>query len=85
VVYFKVDVVLLSLFEPKEISNTSIALYSLPMKIVEVLMVLGTFYLNSILPILSEYFKEKKLQETKKILTNSFRFLFSFGLFTLVL
>jgi hypothetical protein len=40
VVYFKVDVVLLSLLEPKNISNTSIALYSLPMKIVEVLMVL---------------------------------------------
>jgi hypothetical protein len=40
VVYFKVDVVLLSLFEEKSISNTSIALYSLPMKIVEVLMVL---------------------------------------------
>jgi O-antigen/teichoic acid export membrane protein len=85
VVYFKVDIVLLSLFEPKNISNTSIALYSLPMKIVEVLMVLWTFYLNSILPLLSEYFKEEKLEEIKKILTNSFRFLFSFGLFVLVL
>lgn len=85
VLYFKVDVVLLSLLEPKNISNTSIALYSLPMKIIEVLMVLWVFYLNSILPILSEYFKEEKLEEIKKILTNSFRFLFSFWFFVLVM
>jgi heme O synthase-like polyprenyltransferase len=40
VVYFKVDVVLLSLLEPQQEADISIALYSLPMKIVEVLMVL---------------------------------------------
>jgi len=50
VVYFKIDIILLSLLEPKELADTSIAFYSLPMKIVEVLMVLGGFYLNSILP-----------------------------------
>lgn len=85
VVYFKVDIILISLLEPKEISNTSIALYSLPMKIIEVLMVLWTFYLNSILPILSEYFKENKLEDIKKILSHSFRFLFSFWIFILIM
>lgn len=40
VVYFKVDVVLLSLLESPEKADISIALYGLPMKIVEVLMVL---------------------------------------------
>jgi O-antigen/teichoic acid export membrane protein len=41
VVYFKIDIILLSLLEPKESADASIAFYSLPMKIVEVLMVLG--------------------------------------------
>jgi O-antigen/teichoic acid export membrane protein len=40
VVYFKVDVILLSLLEPEEFANESVALYSLPMRIVEVVMVL---------------------------------------------
>ena len=41
VVYFKVDVILLSLLETPQQADISIALYGLPMKIVEVLMVLG--------------------------------------------
>jgi len=41
VVYFKVDVILLSLLEAPQQADISIALYGLPMKIVEVLMVLG--------------------------------------------
>jgi O-antigen/teichoic acid export membrane protein len=41
VVYFKIDVILISLLESPEKADISIALYGLPMKIVEVLMVLG--------------------------------------------
>ena len=55
VVYFKVDVILLSILEPAHIHDISIALYSLPMKIVEVGMVFGTVYLNSLLPVLSSH------------------------------
>jgi hypothetical protein len=40
VVYFKIDVMILSLLEPQNIANHSIAMYSLPMKIIEVLMVI---------------------------------------------
>lgn len=40
VVYFKIDIILISLLENSEIADVSIALYGLPMKIVEVLMVL---------------------------------------------
>ena len=40
VVYFKIDILLLSLLESPEKADISIALYGLPMKIVEVLMVL---------------------------------------------
>lgn len=57
VVYFKVDVILLSLLEWPERGDVSIALYSLPMKIIEVLMVIGWFYMTSLLPSLTEFFK----------------------------
>ncbi|HBA44808.1 TPA: hypothetical protein DEG21_04855 [Patescibacteria group bacterium] len=36
VIYFKIDVIILSIMEPRNIADTSIALYSVPMKIVEV-------------------------------------------------
>lgn len=85
VVYFKVDIVLLSIIEPENLADFSIALYSLPMKIVEVLMVVGWFYLNSILWELSKNFESKNLGEVNKILKISFKLLFSFWLFLLVM
>lgn len=84
VVYFKVDIVLLSILEPVKLSNLSIALYSLPMKIVEVLMVIWWFYLNSILWELSKNFENKNKNEINKIIKMSFNILFSFWLFLLV-
>lgn len=80
VVYFKVDIILLSLIEWTK-SDTSIALYSLPMKIIEVLMVIGWFFLNSILPLLSHAFKEDNKINIVKIAASSFRVLFTFSLF----
>lgn len=85
VVYFKVDIVLLSIIEPENLADFSIALYSLPMKIVEVLMVVWGFYLNSILWELSKNFESKNLWEINKILKISFKLLFSFWLFLLVM
>ena len=85
VVYFKIDIILLSLLEPENIRDTSIALYSLPMKIVEVLMTLGMFYLNSILPSLSEYFHQKEIKKAEKLLSTSFKILLSLGLLFFVL
>ncbi len=84
VVYFKVDIVLISLLEPKSTSDISIALYSLPMKIVEVLMVVGWFYLNSILSEFSRNFVNKDFSEVKRLINISFKILFSFSLFLLV-
>lgn len=78
VVYFKIDIVLLSFLEPKDVANHSIAMYSLPMKIVEVLMVLGVFYLNSLLPSLSEAFHQNNTEKVKHLLTKSFEVLFAF-------
>ncbi len=85
VIYFKVDVVILSLLESASKADISIALYSLPMKIIEVLMVIWVFFLNSILPALSENFKENNIEKIKIILGNSFKFLFSFWFLVVVL
>lgn len=79
VVYFKIDIVLLSLIEPQATADTSIALYSVPMRIVEVLMVLSAFFLNSVLPMMSKAFAEKHLENIWKILNNSYKTLLAFG------
>lgn len=72
VVYFKVDVIILSLMEWSVKWDLSIALYSLPMKIVEVLMVIWWFYMTSLLPSLTKAFKNEKLKmvEPSLILTH---------------
>lgn len=80
-VYFKVDVIILSIIEPVSKSDLSIALYSLPMKIVEVVMVLGWFYLNSVLPTLTKSFEKKDYRDIQKTLHISFKILLSFSLF----
>ncbi len=85
VVYFKVDIILLSLLESPTQADISIALYSLPMKIVEVLMVVWGFFLNSILPSLTHYFQEKNNMGMKHLLGNSFRFLFSLSIFIIMM
>lgn len=81
VVYFKIDVILLSLMETPKQADISIALYGLPMKIVEVLMVLWGFYLNSLLPSLTKYAKEKKRQDIARLFSISIKILGSFGIF----
>lgn len=78
VIYFKIDIVLLSIIEPASISDKSIALYSVPMRIVEVLMVLSGFFLNSVLPMLSKSFAEKHIENIWKILWNSYKTLLAF-------
>ncbi len=85
VVYFKVDVILLSVLEPTQIANYSIAMYSLPMKIVEVIMVLWVFYMNSLLPLLSEYFHDDLKEPAKKLIEKSFLILGAWGIFFFVM
>ncbi len=84
-IYFKVDIIILSIIENINKADISIALYSLPMKIVEVLMVIWLFFLNSILPSLSKSFDEKDVNKSQNILQNSFRFLFSFWIFIAIM
>lgn len=82
VVYFKMDVMMLSIMEW---SNENIALYTLPMKIIEVIMVIWWFYMTSMLPSLTKKFKEKNILEVDKIVDISFKVLFMFSSMVFVL
>jgi O-antigen/teichoic acid export membrane protein len=80
VIFFKVDIILLSLLEPSDIADTSIALYALPMKIVEVGMMYGTVFLNSLLPVLTTAIEKKDDEKVTKLTRHAFRLLFVGGI-----
>jgi O-antigen/teichoic acid export membrane protein len=77
VVYTKIDIILLSFMEHWRIAERSIALYSLPLKIMDVFMIIWWFYMNSILPSLAKNFKTKNLSKIELILKNSIKLMFS--------
>ena len=79
------DVIILSIMEPQNIADRNISLYSLPMKIVEVIMVIWGFYMTSILPSLTENFKKQNRQELSTLLDISFKVLFMFSSLVFVL
>jgi O-antigen/teichoic acid export membrane protein len=83
VIYMKIDIILLSLMESPETANISIALYSVPMKIMEVFMVTGTFFLNSMLPWLSNAFKNKDQVVLQNNIKTSYIFLLLGSVFML--
>lgn len=78
IVYFKIDVILISILESWDIADTHIALYSVPMKIVEVWMMFGWLFLQSMLPLFSENIFKKKFNELWVLLEKSYRILFIF-------
>lgn len=79
VIFFKIDILLLQIMESELQSKTSIALYSAPMKIVDVGMMYGTIFLNSFLPILTQAIHENKIQETRLLSAKCFELLVWFG------
>ncbi|MBC7503736.1 oligosaccharide flippase family protein [Candidatus Gracilibacteria bacterium] len=80
VIFFKVDIILLSVLEPADIADTSIALYALPMKIVEVGMMYGTIFLNSLLPVLTTAIERKDSEKVAKLTRHAFMLLFAGGI-----
>ena len=80
VIFFKVDIILLSILEPADIADTSIALYALPMKIVEVGMMYGTIFLNSLLPVLTTAIEKKETEKVAKLTRHAFMLLFAGGI-----
>ena len=85
VVYFKIDIFLIPFFELPGQADISIWLYALPMKIVEVLMVLWWFYLNSLLPTLTEKFQKNLKKDISHILGVSIKLLLSFWILVFTL
>ena len=79
VVFFKIDIVLLSVLEPRSIADTDIALYGVPMKIVEVGMMFGTVFLNSMLPLFTESIRGKDFQKLQMLADKAYRLLFVAG------
>lgn len=80
VIFFKVDIVLLSLLEPTERANISIALYSVPMKIVEVGMMYGTIFLNSLLPVLTKSLQQDDHTMIEKLTDKGYTLLLFAGI-----
>ncbi len=80
VIFFKVDVILLSILEPRDIADSVIALYALPMKIIEVGMMYGTVFLNSLLPVLSSAVESRSYTKIHTLIKKSFLLLFTWWL-----
>ncbi|GAB0174519.1 MAG: flippase [Candidatus Altimarinota bacterium] len=78
VIFFKVDTILLSVLETREIADTAVALYGLPMKLVEVGMMYGTIFLNSLLPVLTSAHEKGDTAKFRKISRHALMLL-SFG------
>ncbi|MFN7160713.1 MAG: flippase [Candidatus Gracilibacteria bacterium] len=73
--YFKIDALLLYFFLPKEIVAEELALYSAPIKVIEIFTILPLFFLNALLPALSESIKTKS-KDVSAMIQYSFDFLF---------
>jgi O-antigen/teichoic acid export membrane protein len=84
VVYTKVDIIFLSLLESPNKANISIALYSVPMKIMEVFMMTGTFFLNSLLPSMTQAYNAWKKYELESLLKTAFLLLLAWSTSMLV-
>lgn len=80
VVFFKIDVVLISIIEPHNVADISIALYSVPMKIVEVGMMYGMVFLNSLLPVLTFAIKKDDTPMVRRLTEKSALILLFFAL-----
>ena len=79
-IYFKQDVAILSVMENASRSDTVVGLYSVSMKIVEVGMMFGTLFLNSMLPLFAEAVKNKDDATLKILSIKAYKALFLFGL-----
>ena len=79
VVYFKVDMILLSIMEPRNVADISVGLYSVPMKIVEVGMMFGTLFLNSLLPLFTQSIQKHDQKNLWHLVDRAFRVLFVAG------
>lgn len=69
-IYFRVDVILLGLIR----NLTEAGIYGVPLKIMEILSVIPVFFMNTLLPTLTEYVREHT-DRARKTIQNAFQFL----------
>ena len=69
--YFKIDVLMIQAMK----GNFEAAIYSVPIKIMEILNLIPVFFMNSCLPLLGKTFKNSK-QKFQNIISGSFKSLF---------
>lgn len=62
-IYFRVDIILLGLLQ----NLTQAGIYGVPLKLMEILSVVPVFFMNSLLPTLTEYIQENKSKALKTI------------------
>jgi len=80
VIFFKSDVIVLSFIEWKQ-ADTSIWIYSVAIKVLEVWMLFGAFFLNSLLTLFTSFIKNKDKSGLHKSVINAFYILFTWWLF----
>lgn len=76
VAYLKLDVILISALLPTEIGNTQNGFYGVAVRIADILLMIPIYFMNSVLPTLSERL-EKKDRSVDSLLQNAFLFLFA--------
>jgi O-antigen/teichoic acid export membrane protein len=73
-VYFRIDTLIISVYEPYE----QVAFYTLAYRILELILVLGTVFLNSVLPVLSEAVARDEVR-TMRVIRDSTDLLVAMG------
>lgn len=87
-IYFRLDIVLFSLILPRSVNgvcmeqfcaDTEAGSYVVAVRMLEVLIIVPLFFMNSVLPVLTRHIRQKS-ERTKDTLNYSFYFLFAAGL-----
>jgi O-antigen/teichoic acid export membrane protein len=82
-IYFKIDILLLSLLIPPESAGIQTGIYGVAMRILEMLVIIPVYFMNSVLPLLMKYIREDSAKLTK-LIQYSFDFLIAASLPILV-
>ncbi len=75
-IYFKIDVLLISLILPKDIASIQTGIYGVAMRLLEMLVIIPVYFMNSVLPIMIQYLKENN-KKLNQLIQYSFDFLSS--------
>lgn len=87
-IYFRLDIIIFSLILPRSIdgvctykfcADTEAGSYAVAVRMLEVLIIIPLFFMNSVLPVLSQHIQNKS-KRLREILVHSYHFLFATGI-----